>query len=101
MLKEQPDSLDGKEWGDIIELERKIATTSMKIEEDKSKLETDKQKTNELKNKVLKQLSIIDDILIDPGSINKIEDYDNPFSEGNFANLKKISKRAIELKKTT
>jgi len=100
-LKEQPDSLDGKEWGDIIELERKIATTSMKIEEDKSKLETDKQKTNELKNKVLKQLSIIDDILIDPGSINKIEDYDNPFSEGNFANLKKISKRAIELKKTT
>lgn len=100
-LKEQPDTLVSNEWDKVVELERKIATTSIKIEEDKSKLESDKQKTNELKDKVLKQLSIIDNILIDPESINKIEDYDNSFSEGNFANLKKISELAIELKKNT
>lgn len=100
-LKEQPDTLDSSEWNEVVELERKIATTTMKIEEDKSNLESEKQKTKELKDKVLKQLSIINDLLINPKSINKIEDYDNPFSEGNFANLKKISSLAIELKKTT
>lgn len=100
-LKEKPDTLDSSEWDKVVELERKIATTSIKIEEDKSNLESEKQKTTELKDKVLKQLSIIDDVLIDPESINKIEDYDNPFSEGNFANLKKISNLAIELKKIT
>ena len=100
-LKEKPDTLDSSEWDKVVELERKIATTSIKIEEDKSNLESEKQKTTELKDKVLKHLSIIDDVLIDPESINKIEDYDNPFSEGNFANLKKISNLAIELKKIT
>lgn len=100
-LEKQPDTLDSSEWDKIVELERKIATTSIKIKEDKSNLESEKQKTNELKDKVLKQLSIINDVLVDPESINKVEDYDNPFSEGNFANLKKFSNLAIELKKTT
>ncbi|MEI6155203.1 MAG: hypothetical protein WCQ90_14075, partial [Deltaproteobacteria bacterium] len=63
-LKEKPDTLDSSEWDKVVELERKIATTSLKIEEDKSNLESEKQKTNELKDKVLKQLSIIDDLLI-------------------------------------
>jgi hypothetical protein len=100
-LKEKPDTLDSSEWDKVVELERQIATTSMKIKEDKSNLETEKQKTNELKNKVIKQLSIIDGLLIDPKSIDKIEDYDNPFSEGNFENMKAISKLATELKKIT
>lgn len=100
-LKDRPESLDTNEWERVLELESKIATIAIKIEEDKSKLESEKQKTNELKDKVLKQLSIIDDVLIDPESINKIEDYDNPFSEGNFANLNEFSKLAIELKKST
>ncbi|MDP8227570.1 MAG: hypothetical protein P9L89_08030 [Candidatus Celaenobacter polaris] len=100
-LKEQPDTLDSSEWNNIIELERKIATASMKIEEDKLKLESNEQKTNELKDKVLKQLSIIDNVIIDPESIDKIEDYDNPFSKGNFANLKQIRDLSIKLKKTT
>lgn len=78
-----------------------ISCEIQQIEEDKSNLKSEKQKTNELKEKILKQLSIINNVLIEPESINKIEDYDNPFSEGNFANLKKISKLAIELKKTT
>jgi len=100
-LKEKPDTLDSSEWDKVVELERKIATTSIKIEEDKSNIKSEKQKINELKEKVLKQLSIIDNVLLNPESINKIEDYDNPFSEGNFVNLKKFSKLSIELKKTT
>ncbi len=58
-----------------------------------------KKETNFLKTKILKQLTIIDDVLNNPESINKIEDYDNPFSEGNFRNLQKVSNHAIELQK--
>jgi hypothetical protein len=100
-LKDRPGALDTNEWERVIELESKIATTAIKIEEDKSKLESEKQKTKNLKAKILKQLIIIDDVLNDPESINKIEDYDNPFSEGNFTNLQKVSKYAIELQKIT
>ncbi|MGA2525288.1 MAG: hypothetical protein ABSF79_01525 [Smithellaceae bacterium] len=98
-LKEKPDTLDNSEWDKVVELERAIATTSAEIEEDKANLESEKQKTDEIKDKILKQLSIIDDLLINPKSINKIESYENPFSEGNFANLEKLSKLAIELMK--
>lgn len=100
---------DKPEWvkeKDLEKLEKKaeayiaLEKATQKIEEDKSKLESEKQTTNDLKTKILKQLSI-DDVFIDPKSIKKIENYDNPFSEGNFANLQKISKFIIELKKTT
>jgi len=100
-LKEKPEPIDNKEWERIIELESKISSIAIKIEEDKSKLETEKQEIKDLKNKILKQLSIINDVLNDPESIKRIEKYDNPFSEGNFANLQKISRYACELHKTT
>lgn len=100
-LKERPEPIDSKEWERVIELESKISTIAIKIEEDKAKLETEKQETKDLKDKILKQLAIINDVLNDPESINRIEKYDNPFSEGNFANLQKVSKYASELHKIT
>lgn len=95
-LKDRPETLDSNDWERVRELESKIATTAIKIEEDKSKLESEGQQIKDLKAKILKQLSIIDGVLNDPESIDKIEDYDNPFSEGNFRNLQKISNYAIE-----
>lgn len=91
-LKEKPnDAIDDKEWDKITDLEKKISSVAIKIEEDKERLETEKQKTQELKSKVLKQLAIINDTLDDPKSIDRIESYDNPFSEGNFINLQSIA----------
>jgi hypothetical protein len=49
----------------------------------------------ELKEKILKQLSIISEIFDKPQVIFEIEGYDNPFSEGNFKNLKKLAKLII------
>ena len=100
-LKERHEPIDSKEWEKVIELESKISTIAIKIEEDKSKLETEKQETEDLKVRILKQLAIINDVLNDPESINRIEKYDNPFSEGNFENLQKVSKYASEMQKIT
>lgn len=100
-LKGKPDNLDSKKWDKVIELESKISSMAIQIEEDKSKLESEKKETINLKDKVLKQLEIINDVLENPESINRLEIYDNPFSEGNFANLREISKYAIEMNKST
>lgn len=100
-LNKKPESLDISDWDELRKIENQITTTSQKIEEDKAWLETEKSKTSELKDKVLKQLAIIDRVLIEPEAINKIEDYDNPFSRGNFANLRKIVELELKLRKTT
>ena len=91
-LKEKSDeTIENKEWNDIRELESKTSAIAIKIEEDKAELEISKEETQELKNKILKQLEIVNNILTDPNSIDRIEPYDNPFSKGNFENLQKIS----------
>lgn len=45
----------------------------------------------ELKGKVLSQLHLINAVLEDPLSIERIEDYEDIFSKGNYKNLKRIS----------
>ncbi len=53
-----------------------------------------KKESNELvqlKEKITKQLNVINDCLTDPKSLERIEDYENIFSSGNFENLKKIA----------
>lgn len=100
-LKDRPETLDSKEWEKVIELESKTSTIAIQNKEDKYNIVTEKQEIKYLKDKILRQLSIINDVLNDPESIYKIESYDNPFSEGNFVNLQKISKYVIELQKKT
>lgn len=48
-------------------------------------------KLNKLKNKIEKQLNIINEFLTDPTVIDRIEEYNNVFAVGNFENLKKLS----------
>jgi len=91
-LKEKKnDNIDDKEWEKIIDIESKLSSIAIKIKEDKVNLEKEKQETGELKNKILNQLKVINDTLNDPKSIDRIEPYDNPFSEGNFENLQILS----------
>lgn len=101
-LKEKPsDAIDDNEWAKVTELEGKISSIAIKIEEDKEKLEAEKQETQELKNKILKQLKIVNETLSDPKSLDKVEQYDNPFSKGNFENLQIISSLLEKQGKTT
>jgi len=100
-LKEKSDdTIEDKDWIYIKDLESKISTVAIKIEEDKVELEISKNETKELKNKILRQLDIVNNIFSDPNSIERIEPYDNPFSKGNFESLQKISNSLKSIKKT-
>lgn len=44
-----------------------------------------------LKERVLAQLKLINNVLETPSSIERIEDYEDIFSKGNYENLKKVS----------
>ncbi|CUU46140.1 hypothetical protein [Clostridium beijerinckii] len=61
------------------------------ITEEKGKLESEKRKIEELKNKITYQLDIINDMLLNPKAIERIESYNDVFAKGNFENLKKIA----------
>lgn len=56
-----------------------------------SRLIKEAEELAKVKEKVLKQLAILHQLLVDPTSIDRIESYDNPFASGNFEVLKKIS----------
>ena len=63
-------------------------STSMKVQET---VRIEKMETEKLKEKIVNQLNIIHNVLNDPKSIDRIEDYSNVFAHGNFDNLRKIS----------
>ncbi len=63
------------------------------INKDSIKNNIQKQKNKKLKKKLSKQLKILNDFFDEPNSINRVEDYDNPFSIGNFERLKEFSKK--------
>jgi hypothetical protein len=46
---------------------------------------------NFIRNKIIQQLTFIDDFLKDPHCIDKIEEYDTTFSKGNLENLQKLA----------
>ena len=54
-----------------------------------SKLE--KAEIEKLKERITKQLKLVDSVLRDPNALDYIEDYCDIFSKGNFENLKKVA----------
>ena len=90
----KPEIFTEKEWNEVLEIAQRFKKmeedhrTSMK-EQETARIE--KTETEKLKEKIEKQLNIIHNILNDPKSIDRIEDYSNVFAPGNFDNLRKIS----------
>lgn len=61
------------------------------IEEEKKNLIIEKNRIKELIDRITLQLEIINNVLTDPKSIERIESYNDIFANGNFENLKKIA----------
>jgi len=98
-LKEKPDILEIKEWNQLKKFEKEIFEKYESIEEELAELYKLKNKLEPLKEKLEKQLKIINNLFDDPKSISRIEDYSNPFNSGNFENLKKLSSAMIDNEK--
>lgn len=74
------EALGGDDW----KLVEELAADVSQAREDAIKL-------REERRTVLRQLEIIDTLFQDPTSIHRIEDYDNPFAQGNFEMLKRLA----------
>jgi hypothetical protein len=91
-LKTKPELIEDSEWEKLKELEESILNKLEIVKKDSIENNTKKQKNKKLKKKLSKQLKILNDFFDAPDSINRIEDYDNPFSVGTFERLKEFSK---------
>lgn len=85
---DKPETLTGEEWGKILRIDAEFKTYM----QDKENLAADRNSVSIMKSKIECQLKIIHDVLTDPGSIDRVEDYSNAFSLGNFENLKLLAK---------
>lgn len=63
-----------------------------KLEELLVQAELEKTEVDKLKERITKQLELIDSVLKDANAVDYIEDYCDTFSKGNFENLKRVAK---------
>lgn len=92
--KTKPENITEKEWDQV----GRISVRFKEMEEENKKARNEQETTRhekteveKLRGKIENQLNIIHNILSDPKSIDRIEDYSDIFAPGNFDNLRKIS----------
>lgn len=91
---DKPDYVTKSHWDKLNKYKKSAEDINNreKIIEDKESALVDTEKElHQLKEKIERQLNIIDDMFEDPSSIYKIEDYSIPFASGNFNNLKRLA----------
>lgn len=83
---EIPESVEKSFWNSIIEYRTKNAELNDKLQE----VNKEELKLKVKIEKVLRQLTFINTILDSPDEIDRIEDYEDLFSKGNYENLRRI-----------
>jgi hypothetical protein len=87
----KPEAISEIAWQNLKVFNNRIKEIKQKAEDELTLARKIQKELNPLKEKITKQLSIIDSVLNDPEFINKIESYNDDFSQGNFSNLRRIS----------
>lgn len=89
--KERPEEVPEEDWTRLIGLHdaaintaRTNITKALKLSEEETELTLQR-------SKVLRQLEVIDTFLKDPTVLDRIEDFEDVFAPGNFANLKELA----------
>tara|TARA_R100000306_G_C4377071_1_gene142384 strand:+ start:806 stop:2476 length:1671 start_codon:yes stop_codon:yes gene_type:complete len=90
-LGDKPNAVSHSRWREFCKFYQIINEKIHSLESDQLEVAQSKADVGEFKSRLLKQLSIIDRVLSEPSFVDKVEDFDNPFSKGNFENLKKVS----------
>lgn len=90
-IPEKPELFLDEDWSRIQELFEDVIQSKIDAETDVRDALQIKGEFYPLKIKVSKQLDIINDVLNDPTSIDKVECYNIPFEVGNWQNLIKLS----------
>lgn len=92
--EKKPDFLSEEKWKELAIIAEEFEKLK-NLSERESFLKDEVSDTMKLKSKIEKQLDIIHNMLSDPRSLDRIEDYSNTFAPGNFDNLRRIAKILI------
>lgn len=91
-----PKTVDESFWNSIIEYRTQKAELNNKLQ----KMNSEESKLKLKIEKVSKQLDFINSFLDSPDTIDRVEDYDDLFSKGNYENLKKLKNLFTDINKT-
>jgi hypothetical protein len=75
----------------LVKMDEDIRVAMERNRSDAAKMSEESVQVAKERANVLKQLSVLSNLLADPSSIDRVEAYDNPFASGNFELLKKLS----------
>jgi hypothetical protein len=89
--KERPGAISIEDWELLRSLDENIRAAGEKNVADREELLRTKNDVGKLKETVSRQLELIDRILRNPAEIDRIEEYENPFSAGNIKNLRRVA----------
>jgi hypothetical protein len=90
-LPDRPENIEEIDWFKIENIFENVTQLKIKANKDLKEANIIYQEFYPLKEKVSAQLELINNLLIDPKSISKVESYNIPFEKGNWENLIKIS----------
>ncbi len=106
LSEEKPMDLDEDEWNEIKNLEKNTVFLLEKNQEVLTKNEdilkeirNKEESIPNLKKKIESQLRIINELLTDPTTIDRVEEYDDTFAIGNLKNLKQIAAHLMKINK--
>lgn len=91
---EKPEWMSQKEFdflNEFVNQSKSLSNERDALHNERIEFESDKSKTENLKARVLSQLELIDRIITNPDTVEKIEDYDQTFASGNKRNLELIA----------
>lgn len=91
-LPQKTTELEQKDWDEIANIFKQVVSLEAKAEQALAKTEDIKREFFPKSIQVTKQFDIIDQLLKDPHSIDRVEQYNVPFSDGNWENLLALSK---------
>lgn len=95
---EKPETLPDSQWDEFKRLEQTIADfldveqRERELQEGFGALAVERAEVAQLKERILRQLGIVNDVLRDPQAIDRIEPYDDSFAPGNLANLRMVAR---------
>ncbi|TWI56088.1 PCRF domain-containing protein [Halalkalibacter nanhaiisediminis] len=97
----KPTFISDYNWGNLkeyIQRSEKVKSIQEELTEKErllidreSLLTNEKEEVDRLKVKIETQLNIINNLINEPSSIYRIEEYSNPFAVGNMENLKRLA----------
>ncbi|MCH7500268.1 MAG: hypothetical protein IH886_09705 [Nitrospinae bacterium] len=89
--EEKSDAISEQDWENILKINSRIIKRDKDLVKKEKELIALETEVKTLKDKIERQLNIINDCFDNPSKLEKIEEYNNPFAPGNFETLKKVA----------